>query len=161
LMLAAILSAAMSTLSSSLNASASALLNDFYLPQCKTPPTPQTQLTLSRWATVVFGVLQIGIAIWAITLDDTVVRNALTIAGFSAGILLGIFSLGVLSRRAGQTAALTGASVGLAVLLFVQFIAPDLGLKIAWPWLALIGSVTTFVVGESVAVFLPGKLEVD
>lgn len=159
LMLAAILSAAMSTLSSSLNASASALLNDFYLPACRTPPAPERQLSISRWATVIFGVTQIGIGIWAITWEATVVRNALTIAGFSAGILLGIFSLGVLSRRAGQTAALTGAAAGLAVLLFVQFIAPDapnFGWKIAWPWLALIGSVTTFIVGELTAVFFPG-----
>ncbi|HIE97985.1 MAG TPA: transporter, partial [Fuerstia sp.] len=155
LMLAAILSAAMSTLSSSLNASASALLNDFYLPACKTPPAPERQLAISRWWTVIFGVVQIGIGIWAITLDATVVRSALTIAGFSAGILLGIFSLGVLSRRAGQAAALTGAFAGLTVLLFVQFMAPNFGWSIAWPWLALIGSVTTFVVGELVATVYP------
>ena len=158
LMLAAILSAAMSTLSSSLNASASALLNDFYLPACKTPPAPARQLSISRWSTVMFGFVQIGIGVWAITLKKTVVANALTIASFSAGILLGIFSLGVLSRRAGQAAALTGASAGLAVLLFVQFIAPyspTFGWQIAWPWLALIGSATTFVVGELTAVFFP------
>lgn len=155
LMLAAILSAAMSTLSSSLNASASALLNDFYLPICETSPTPERQLKFSRWSTVIFGIGQIGIGIWAITLDDTVVDNALTIAGFSAGLLLGIFCLGVLSRRAGQAAALTGATAGLAVLLIVQFILPNTGLKIAWPWLALIGSTTTIVVGELTAVFFP------
>ena len=97
-MLAAILSAAMSTLSSSLNASASALLNDFYLPLCSTVPTPKAQLTISRWMTGGFGVVQIGIGVWAIRLEATVVGNALTIAGFSAGILLGIFSLGVFSR---------------------------------------------------------------
>jgi len=159
LMLAAILSAAMSTLSSSLNASASVLLNDFYLPRCRTPPVPESQLRLSRWLTVVFGVVQISIGIWAITLEETVIHNALTIAGFSAGILLGVFSLGVLSRRAGQTAALTGAIAGLAILLFVQFKAPDLGWKVAWPWLAVIGSVTTCVVGETVAVIWPRTQE--
>jgi SSS family transporter len=155
LMLAAILSAAMSTLSSSLNASASALLNDFYLPRCSVAPTPKSQLTFSRWMTVGFGAVQICIGIWAITLEATVVRNALTIAGFSAGLLLGIFSLGVLSRRAGQAAALTGAFAGLAMLLFVQFKAPDYGWNIAWPLLAVIGSVTTYVVGEATAVIYP------
>lgn len=155
LMLAAILSAAMSTLSSSLNASASALLNDFYLPLCRTPPEPAFQLRLSRILTVIFGILQIWIGIQAIQLEKTVVHNALTIAGFSAGVLLGIFSLGVFSRRAGQAAALTGAAAGLAILLFVQFKAPDLGWNIAWPWLAVIGSVTTFLVGEVVAVWRP------
>lgn len=159
LMLAAILAAAMSTLSSSLNASASALLNDFWLPRRQTQPSAKQQLLFSRWATVGFGVVQIGIAIQAVNLEATVVRNALTIAGFSAGLLLGVFLLGVLSHRAGQAAALTGAFCGLTVLIFVQFIAPGLGLKIAWPWLALIGATTTFAVGQLVAVFVPVKTE--
>ena len=159
LMLAAILSAAMSTLSSSLNASASALLNDFYLPRCKAQPLPRVQMTISRWFTVGFGIIQIGIATQAIHLEETVVRNALTIAGFSAGLLLGIFTLGVFSRRAGQTSALVGAGAGLAVLSYVQFIGPGHGLTIAWPWLALIGSVTTFSCGELVALFVPKDKE--
>ncbi len=155
LMLAAILSAAMSTLSSSLNASASATLNDFYLPRCKLTPPPLKQLQISRGLTIVFGILQIGVGIWAMSLEATVVNNALTIAGFSAGLLLGIFSLGILSRRAGQAAALSGATAGLVVLLYLQFLAPRHGVIIAWPWLALIGGLTTFLVGEAVALFLP------
>ncbi|MEZ6058969.1 MAG: hypothetical protein R3C19_01255 [Planctomycetaceae bacterium] len=151
LMLAAILSAAMSTTSSSLNASASALLNDFWLPLCREAPAPRTQLVLSRCLTVVFGIIQIGIGIRAIDLEMTVVRGALTIAGYSAGILLGIFLLGVVSRRANQAAAISGAIAGLAMLLFVQFIAPAHDWNIAWLWLATIGSATTFIVGESVA----------
>ncbi len=159
LMLAAILSAAMSTTSSSLNASASALLNDFYLPNCRTEPSPESQLRVSRWLTVLFGVIQIGIGIWAINLDDTVVKSALTIAGFSAGLLLGIFALGVLSQRAGQAAALVGSLSGLAVLLFVQFKAPDYGWEVAWPWLAVIGSLTTYTVGVIITSVLPAKME--
>lgn len=160
LMLAAILSAAMSTLSSSLNASASALLNDFYVPNCKIPPSEQTQLSLSRWFTVGFGVLQIAIGILAISLADAVVNNALTIAGFSAGLLLGIFSLGVLTRRASQASALGGALAGVAVLVVVQFFlkTPDYKPLVAWPWLALIGSVTTFSVGMIISFF---SLNVD
>ncbi|MFN5975541.1 MAG: transporter, partial [Planctomyces sp.] len=78
--------------------------------------------------------------------------NALTIAGFSAGILLGIFSLGILSRRAGQGAALIGAAVGLVVLLVVQFRPIEQLPVVAWPWLALIGASTTFAAGQLAAV---------
>ncbi len=159
LMLAAILSAAMSTLSSSLNASASALLNDFWLPCCRTQPAASAQLLMSRALTVLFGVLQIGIGIWAKNLEMTVVRGALTIAGYSAGILLGIFLLGVVSRRVRQAAALTGAVCGLLVLLFVQFKAPDFGWTVAWPWLAAIGSSTVFMSGQ-VANFLLSAIAV-
>lgn len=161
LMLAAILAAAMSTLSSSLNASASAVLNDFYVPQCRTPPTDRQQLNLSRWLTLAFGILQIGIGIYAMSLADTVVNNALTIAGFSAGLLLGVFSLGVLVKRAGQPSALIGMFVGLIVLTIVKFVlkTDDGGSVVAWPWLALIGSTATFVTGVLVAFIAPRKVD--
>lgn len=161
LMLAAILAAAMSTLSSSLNSSASALVNDFYLPYRKTPATPEHLLATTRGLTVVFGVVQTVIGIWALRFDETVVKNALTIAGFSAGLLLGVFVLGVLTRRAGQVAALTGAAVGLAVLLFVQFRAPALGWKVAFPWIAMIGACTTIGVGVVTMRFFPRNVPIE
>jgi SSS family solute:Na+ symporter len=150
LMLAAILAAAMSTLSSSLNSSASAVLNDFYLPRRRGALEPEALLKLTRRLAVGFGVLQIGIGIWATTFDATVVSNALTIAGYSAGLLLGLFGLGVLSRTVTQSSALTGAASGLLVLLFVQFILPRITsdeIRVAWPWYALLGSATTILVG--------------
>lgn len=152
LMLAAVLVAAFS---SSLNSSASAFINDFYLSWRKTPATPLDLFRVTRAMTVFFGIVQIGIGIWAKQLSNTVVNNALSIAGFSAGLLLGIFALGVLTRRAGQAAALIGVTVGLAVLLFVKFGAPGFGWKIAFPWFALIGATATFLVGNVVAWFTP------
>jgi len=153
LMLAAVLSAAMSTLSSSLNASASAVLNDFWIPLSRHPLSESQQVRLSRLLTLGFGVLQAIIAIQAARLDKSVVDSALTIAGFSAGILLGFFSLGILSGRAGQGAALAGATAGLIVLLLVQFSPMLNGPAVAWPWLALIGAATTFFVGLLVSAF--------
>lgn len=158
LILAAILSAAMSTLSSSLNASASACLNDFVIPRRKIELTEAEQLSWSRKLTLAFGLLQIGIGIGASRLDETVVKNALTIAGFSAGLLLGVFLLGVRTDRVRQFDALCGAAVGLLVLLIVQFVLPHYGVRVAWPWLALIGSTTTFVFGQlSCLLFSPAS----
>jgi SSS family transporter len=159
LMLAAILAAAMSTLSSSLNASASALLNDFYLPLKKSEPSAKKLLSITRWLTLVFGFAQIAIGIWAVTFDASVVNNALTIAGYSAGLLLGLFFLGVLTENVRSSHALTGALCGLAVLLFVNFLLPQMtqssnletGIRIAWPWYALIGSSVTFGTGTALA----------
>lgn len=158
LMLAAILAAAMSTLSSSLNASASALVNDFYLPGRETEPDPKSLLRITRRLCIVFGLLQVGIGILATTFDKTVVSNALAIAGFSAGLLLGLFLLAVLTPRVRQAHALLGAACGLMTLLFIQFVLPQLGgdtgpgtetfrPTVAWPWFALIGSSVTLVVG--------------
>lgn len=147
LMLAAILAAAMSTLSSSLNSSASAVINDFYLPR-RTPVPDGHSLALTRGFTIVFGIVQMGIGYLALYLSSAVVDNALTIAGFSAGLLLGVFALGTLSRSVTQRAALTGAAIGLVTLLGLQFGLPSIGWpRLAYPWLAMAGSTTTVLTG--------------
>jgi SSS family solute:Na+ symporter len=138
LMLAAVFSAAMSTLSSSLNSSAGAVVNDFL----KNVGTPGTQLRLTRVLTLVFGIVQISLAIAAIRLERSVIDNALAIAGFSSGILVGVFALGVLTRRVGQVSAMLGMIEGTLVLCMVKFWTP-----IAWPWYAPIGAAATFAFG--------------
>jgi SSS family transporter len=158
LMLAAILAAAMSTLSSSLNSSASALVNDFYLPARRVPPEPRQALALTRRATIVFGLIQMGVGYWAAHLSSTVVDNALTIAGFSAGLLLGVYALGVLTRSVGQGAAIGGGGVGLVVLISLQFVAPALGWpRLAYLWLALAGATATFAAGWTLAQVVPSR----
>ncbi len=166
LLLAAILAAAMSTLSSSLNASASAVMHDFLLPLAAgrdspavKPRSPESLLFISRGLTVFFGLIQIAVGIAATRLDETVVRAALAIAGVAAGLLLGVFALGIGTRRVGATAALAGAACGLAVLLTVQFLLPARGIAIAFPWYALIGSTTTFAAGVAASVLWPRPSE--
>lgn len=160
LMLAAILAAAMSTLSSSLNASAAALVHDFYLAWRKTPADPHRLLWQTRWLTVAFGGVQMGIALLARQLDNAVVDSALTIAGFSAGTLLGVFALGIGCRRASQVAAIGGGLCGLAALSWLHFVAPGKafpglpdGLRVAWPWYALIGAAVTWSAGLMITTF--------
>lgn len=154
LLLAAILAAAMSTLSSSLNASASAMLHDLVVPlgwrggrAGAERLRPESLLGLSKGLTLVFGLVQIGVGLAAARLDETVIRAALAIAGLSAGLLLGVFTLGIGTRRVGSAAALAGAGVGLATLLLVHFMLPTRGIVIAFPWYAMIGAATTFATG--------------
>jgi len=150
LMLAAILAAVMSTLSSSLAASASSVVSDLWLPSCKSMPSESRQVWTTRLLTLFFGVLQIAIGIWASTFNKSVIDNALTIAGFSSGILLGLFALGTFTKHTNESAAIWSAVIGLLVMLAVQFglpLVPVWGFKLAFPWLAVIGSITTFFTG--------------
>jgi solute:Na+ symporter, SSS family len=129
------------------------------VPWRRTPATQEHLFLLTRWLTVFFGIVQIGVGIMAgmLTTDpkNTVVNNVLAIAGFSFGLLLGVFLLGVLTRRAGQAAALIGGAAGLIVLLVVKFVAPRFGLTIAFPWLAVIGAGTTFGAGWLISWLVP------
>jgi hypothetical protein len=79
-----------------------------------------------------------------------VVSNALAIASFTTGILLGLFLLGILTRRVGQPAALAGLAAGVAAVTYAKF-----GTPLAWPWFALVGSSTVFAVGLAASLVLP------
>jgi SSS family solute:Na+ symporter len=149
--LAAVFSAAMSTLSSSLSSSASAAVNDFYLPACGKEVEVESLVALraSRGFIVLFGLIQIFIGIAASQLSRSVVGDALAIAGFSAGVLLGVFTLGVTTKRVGSRAAMSGMVAGIAVLSYVKFAT-----SIAWPWYPIIGVVTTVVSGLAISAII-------
>jgi SSS family transporter len=146
---AAIFSAAMGTLSGSLNASASTTVNDLYRPWA--PEADEARLLrLSKMLTAVWGGLQMAVAVGATRLQDSVVNNALKIASFTTGLVLGLFLLGILTRKVNQSAAFVGLLTGLAAVSAVAFSG-----LVAWPWYALVGSFTVFVAGNAAARVLP------
>jgi len=144
LTLAAVFAAAMSTLSSSLNSSATAFVNDIYLPLRKRELTMAEQLRLGRVATVMFGVLQIGIALLSnqYGANQSTVGKVLAIAGFAMGPMLGLYFLAVLTRSVSQRAALVGFLSGLGVLSWVASTT-----SLYWAWYAVVGSSSTLIVG--------------
>jgi solute:Na+ symporter, SSS family len=140
LVLAAIFAAAMSTLSSSLNSSSAAAVNDFYVPLTGGRRPDRHYLTVSRVLTVVFGLTQVVVAIVAITLSSRVVDEVLGIASFTNGLILGLFLLGTFTA-VGRRAAFAGLLGGALLMLWVK-----LGTDVVWQWYVLIGSVTTFTI---------------
>lgn len=142
LLLGAVFAAAMSTLSSSLNSCATAAVKDLYLPWTGGKASTAKQLRLTRWLTVAFGGVQIAVGIAGQGLTSSTVSSILGIAAFTTGIVLGVFFLGIFTRRVGQRAALTGLVIGLLGMTWIFFATP-----LAWPWFALVGSAGTFIAG--------------
>jgi len=66
----------------------------------------------------------------------------LAIQGFTTGIILGVFALGLAKGKVGTNSALVGLVVGLIVMTAIKF-----GTPLAWPWFALVGSSVTFCTG--------------
>ena len=151
LTLAAVFAAAMSTLSSSLNSSATALINDVWLPMRKGDVSQHTQLVAGRAATAFFGVLQVAIAVMVgiIGTTESTVFNVLKIAGFATGPVLGLFLLAVTAPCVQQTAALMGFVAGVAGLSFVA-----VGTELYWPWYAAVGALLTWIAGWLIQVLL-------
>lgn len=140
LVLAAIFAAAMSTLSSSLNSSAATAIADFYIPFTGGRRSEAHYLRVSRALTAVWGMVQIGVALLAIRISQTVVNEVLGIASFTNGMILGIFLLGTFTVRVRQSSALTGMIVGALVMLAIRT-------AVSWQWYVLIGSMATFAAG--------------
>lgn len=148
LVLGAVFAAAMSTLSGSLNSSASALVNDILLPLQKRTAADARTFRLARAATLLFGVLQMLVGVSGLG-GGSVVDQVLAIASFTTGILLGVFFLALLPGPTAPAAAIT-ALLGGAVLTGGLYVArpwlPE-PLRIAGLWFGAIGALSTFASG--------------
>lgn len=143
LLIAAILAAAMSNLSAALNSLSSTSIIDFYLR--RRPQTDERQtLRLSRIATLLWALVLFGMAVLSLHKVGRVVEVGLQIASVAYGALLGVFLLGVLTRRANQRGAMFGMACGFATELYVW-----LGTRVPWTWYVMIGTAVTFAVGYS------------
>jgi len=141
LLIAAILAAAMSNLSAALNSLSSSSMVDFLF-RLNPAFTDKQRVSLSRVATIVWGLVLFGLAIVARWRGGRVVEVGLSIASVAYGALLGVFLLGVLTRKAHELGAMIGFFVGFFLNLYIWLFT-----KVPYTWYVLIGSVVTFAVG--------------
>jgi SSS family transporter len=144
MLVAAVLAASMATLASSLNSGAGAFVADFYRP-LRPGHSEQHYLRVSRGMTSFWGLTRIGVALLAVPLlgmeKKSVIDEVLRVAGFTTGMILGLFLLGSLRRPVDSRAALAGVVVGFLTVL-------DVWLRggLAWPWYAVVGTLVTVAV---------------
>ena len=169
LLIAAILAAAMSNLSAALNSLSSTTIVDFYLRR-RSDLAERRRVLLSRVATIAWGLVLFALAILS-RRGGRVVEVGLSIASVAYGALLGVFLLGVLTRRANEHGGMIGMAVGFCANLYIwqgsavlhwlqsftglPFAALALSRAIPFTWYVLIGSVITFVIGYSSSLLLP------
>jgi len=159
LVIAAILAAAMSTVSGALNSLSAVSTHDIYEPIVRRRGGEVNTLRAAKLFTLIWAAILIGGALLYRNEGTPVVVVALSIASFTYGGLLGAFFLAILWPRAIQRDALTGMAVGIAVMSAIVFarqlsaaypgLADTLGpvARIAWPWYVLIGTSITMGVG--------------
>jgi SSS family solute:Na+ symporter len=163
IVIAAILAAAMSTVSGSLNSLAAATTHDLWVPLRKGAsagaPTEAALFRASRMFTLLWAVILVGGALLYRAEGTPVVVIALSIASFTYGGLLGGFFLAMLWPRAIQRDAITGMAIGIGSMSVIVFAAritaaiPSLEgalspfIGIAWPWYVLIGTTITMGTG--------------
>ncbi len=142
LLIAAVLASSMSTLSGSLSSASSAVVADFYRPL--RPGLSETHyLHVARGSTLFWGLSRLAVALCAIPLlaDESVVNSVLRIAGFTTGLILGLFLLGRMPRPVGSRAALVGLVTGFVAVSLLWLFT-----RLAWPWYPLVGTLVTLSV---------------
>jgi SSS family transporter len=152
LLIAAILAAAMSNLSAALNSLSSSAILDFYL-RLRPSSDEKRRMRLSRLATFFFALLLFGLAILSLHKVGRVVEVGLQIASVAYGALLGVFLLGVLTKRANQRGAMVGMSFGFGIELCLW------RWQVPWTWWVIIGTIVTFAVGYASSSPVPNHKE--
>jgi SSS family transporter len=164
LVIAGILAAAMSTISSSISALASALSTDIVAPwrglDPARPENAASLLRIGKICSLLWGLLLIvgalGFHGLASGRDTPVVVLALSIASVTYGALLGAYLLAGFGPRVQGRHVITGAAVAMSTMLLVVFAArlatlPGLdGLaplgRLSWPWYVPLGTGLTVAV---------------
>ena len=132
---AAIVAAA---LSPSINSLAATTVNDFYVKYFRPDADEQTLMRVAHRATIAWGVAQIGVALLAQYLAQSVLDAGLRVLSLAAGPVLGAFLTGVLTTRVRTRAMLGGIAAGTLVLAWSWWTD-----AYAWTWYALVGAVVT------------------
>jgi SSS family solute:Na+ symporter len=133
LLIAAILAAAMSTVSTSLNSSATLLLRDYYQRYVNRSASERQSMIVLYVSTLVWGLLGTGTAI--LFRHVTSVLDAWwALSGIFSGGMLGLFLLGVISRRARNPAAVTAVVAGFALILWATLSLPVTEKAFGWRW---------------------------
>jgi SSS family solute:Na+ symporter len=120
LIVSAILSAAMSTISSGMNASATVFTMDIWKRYFRPNIGEKNKLFVLHFSTVVFGLLGLitGIAMIGV---KSLLDIWWELSGIFAGGMLGLFLLGIISRRTKSHEAFTATLIGIIIILWMTF----------------------------------------
>lgn len=167
-LIVAILSAAMSSISSAITSLASVSTMDFVKQMVK-GRDEEYFLRFSKYSTVFWAAVLVGTA-WLTREVLFVLNAAFSLRGLTSGALLGALIIALFWRRLGPRATMVGMVVSLLVMNFIYW-PPNIpatkewwmrtfGAEVFWPWFTLIGTSVTLGVAWLVRTVCPEKVVV-
>lgn len=145
--LIALFAAAMSSLDSVINSLSASTMEDFVRRFHKGPWTDAKELLISRGLTLAWGSLALYFAFHVGDIAETVLEAINIIGSLINGPVLGVFALGLLTRKANGKGAIGGLLLGFGFNIFCWVYLPDL----SWLWWNVSGFVITFVLGYTLS----------
>ena len=153
LIVAGIFAAAQSTISTSMNSTATAIVTDFFR-RFNLACSEKAYLNLARWMTILLGSAGTAFALLFVQSDvKSLFDSFISIIGLFGGSLAGLFLLGMFTRRAHGVGAVVGVIAG-AVALYLVKTHTQTHIFLY----ALVGIFTCMIVGYLVSLLIPGKL---
>ena len=123
LVIASLFSAGMSTISTSINSSATIVLTDFYKKLRKRESTPREEMAVLYVASAAVGALGVLVGILMMQIEG-VLDAWWKLASIFSGGMLGLFLLGLVSHTVRRENVVIAVAVGLAVIAWMSFLAP-------------------------------------
>jgi SSS family solute:Na+ symporter len=119
LLIAAVFAAAMSTISTSLNSSATLVMSDYYRRFLHPKAGEKSSMAVLYGATIAWGMLGTALALLLVRVTESALDIWWKLSGIFGGGITGLFLLGMISRRAKNAAAVTGVLLGLATVAWL------------------------------------------
>ncbi len=142
LVIAGVFAAAMSTVSSILNSLAAVVVRDL---RAFGDDDVGGGLAWARYATLAAGAGATALSLYTAQLGNVLVAAG-KIRGFFGGVLVGLFLLGMLSRRATAAGAFWGVITGFACVSLVAALTP-----ISWLWYTAFAAASTYAAGAALS----------
>jgi SSS family transporter len=161
-LMAAILAAAMSSVSSALSAMASMAVMDLWRPLMGSNTSDRSDLLTSRVAVLVCGLMLYVVAI-VCKHAPSIFDLAFTLAGLTAGAVLGAFLYGLIFRRGHFVPAIVGMAVSVCFMVVFNMLRMETKtfgapwLQVNWPWHAPIGTAICLLTIMAASKFFPAN----
>ena len=143
LMLSAIV---MASIDSPLGSLTSSFVTDIYRPVLYKSGTERHYLFVSRVAVVIFGIILAFIA-YFFSYFEKFLWLAFKIGGVTYGSLLGVFLLGLLTKRRCNRVNVVAMTLAALSMLVLLILSEKQIVPLGWTWLLLIGTFVTFATG--------------
>lgn len=165
ILIAAIFAAAMSSLDSAMHSTSTVLVSDVFI-RFREKSSERTRILLAKGIVFVLGIFGTLVAVYLATTGvKSIWDQFITVVGLFVGVLAGLFTLGMFTRRTDGWDALSGALVGVLAMYWVSqytrvsfFLYPAVGIIVCfiagylfsfWPRRRVLKPELTAVAAES------------
>lgn len=149
IIIAAVFAATMSSIDSSLNSITTVFVNDIFLPLAEKKKWKIDGLKVTKYTTIFFGIIISYFSFIVSTSNLSILESISKYGSYILGPTLGIFLLGLYSRKTNELGGIAGFISGVVMVAYISNIY-----KIFWMWNNLVGITIALIVGYFTSCFI-------